>query len=68
VKKPKHAKGHQPIHNLGAWAHPAKPNKVTRVGAADHQVGNISPKMAGPKVKPGAVSKPRMRKVRTHAS
>lgn len=62
MKKPKHAKGGR-ISNLGQFAHPPKaPAKVTRVKALPHQKGNMTPKMAGPKVPPAAVSKPRMKK------
>lgn len=64
MKKPKHAKGYQAIHNLGQFAHPpGKPKAETRTGPLTHQVGQMSPKMAGKKVPPGSVSKPKMRKV-----
>jgi hypothetical protein len=64
MKKPKHAKGHQAIHNLGAYAHPPKTEKVTRVGPLPHQVGNKTAKMGkGTAVPPGNVSKPKTRKV-----
>ena len=60
MKHPKHAKGHQAIHNLGAYAHPPKAGPTNTAKPERFQTEPAT-KLIGKKVPPASVSRPRMR-------